>query len=484
MSKIRELEPKNVFSYFDDICSIPHGSGNTAAISDYLVKFAVDHSLRYRKETCGNVIIKKAATPGYEHADTVMLQGHMDMVTVKNEGCGLDLEHDHILPAITEDGEWIYARGTSLGGDDGIALAFCLAILDDNTLPHPALEAVFTVDEEIGLLGASALDASDLTSSILLNMDSEEDGCFLTSCAGGATVKCIFPVVRESRTGSVFEFEISGLTGGHSGGDAHLEQANANLLLGRFLAEISDAVDFGIVDICGGEVDNAIPVEAAVRLIIKEKDTAALEGAVSRFCSDIRREYATKEPDMTFSLTPLSGGAVMAVVKESAKPLIAALELLPAGIQRRMPDIPDMIQTSLNLGVIAMSENKVKLTYSVRSSSATEKAWLIKRMGDLTEILGGHAAVEGSYPAWEYIPGSRIQKIMSETYEKLSGKRPTLTGIHAGVECGILSVKLPGLDCISYGPQMSDIHTTRERLNIKSVKQTYELTLKVLEKLR
>ncbi len=483
MSEIRNLEPREVFSRFDDICSIPHGSGNIKAISDYLVKFAIDHDLKYKQEPCGNVIIWKPAAPGYENADTVMLQGHMDMVTVKTGDCELDLKRDHILPAISEDGKWVYAKGTSLGGDDGIAVAYALAILEDDSLAHPALEAVFTVDEEIGLLGAAALDASDLHSKVLLNMDSEEDGVFLTSCAGGATVKCLIPADREVRQGTVFEFKISGLTGGHSGSDAHLEQANANVLLGRFLAEMYDIVDFGIVDIYGGEVDNAIPAEAAVQLIVNESDAEILDGAAGRFCNAIIKEYSTKEPDMEFSFSAMFEGIVNAIDRECGESLITALELLPSGLQRWMPDIPGMVQTSLNLGVLRLGEDYASLTYSVRSSSGTEKAWLIKRMTDLTELVGGRTMVEGDYPAWEYIPGSRIQKIMSGAYEELTGRKPSLAGIHAGVECGIFAEKLPGLDCISYGPQMHDIHTTRERLNIKSVGLTYELTCRVLKKL-
>ncbi len=485
MGKISELHPREVFSRFEEICNIPHGSGNTAAISDYLVRFAAEHGLKYRQEPCGNVIIWKDATPGYESADSVMLQGHMDMVAVKTEECGPGLDAEHIRPTVSKDGEWVYAKGTSLGGDDGIALAMTLAILEDDTLKHPALEAVFTVDEEIGLLGATALDASDLKSKILLNMDSEEDGVFLTSCAGGATVKCSFAADLETCVGSVFEIKISGLIGGHSGSDAHLERGNANVLMGRFLAETYDLVDFKILDIKGGTVDNAIPTEACVHLLVSKWDEDELDRVAQRFFDEIIKEYETNEPDIELSFGGVFDDEVeiRAIDGDCSLAIIRALELLPAGIQRWMPEIPDMVQTSLNLGVVDTDAGEVSLTYLVRSSSATEKEWLIKRITDLAEMLGGSVTVEGAYPAWEYVPGSRIQKLMSETYEELTGKKPRLSGIHAGVECGILAEKLPGLDAISYGPLICDIHTTRERLNIASVARTYELTRRVLEKL-
>lgn len=481
MSVLSSLEPKNVWNYFDEICSVPHGSGNTQRISDYCVAFAKKHGLRYRQESCGNVIIRKDASPGYEDADTVMLQGHMDMVAVRTEDCEIDMQTEGLRPAITEDGEWVYAEGTSLGGDDGIAIAYALAILADDTLQHPPLEAVFTVDEEIGLLGAAALDASDLRSRILLNMDSEDDGIFLTSCAGGATFSCYAPAPREEKEGIVYEWKASGLKGGHSGGEIHLGRLNANLLFGRFLAQAGESVEFSVGEFSGGEKDNAIPNQCSAILVVSEGQAGNLERETERFFETIRAEYNTVEPGMSLSLTRTECNTASVLTGEGKQALFMLLEHMPSGVLRMMPEIPDMVQTPLNLGVLRLGEDEISMTFSVRSASATEKEWLLKRMQDVADLAGARWEISGVYPAWEYKPGSKIQRIMSEVHEDLTGEKPVLTGIHAGVECGLISEKIPGIDCISYGPQMRDIHTTRERLNIASVQKNYELTVRVLQ---
>lgn len=484
MRVFEHLEPERVFYYFEEISRIPHGSGNTRQISDYLVSFAREHGLVYRQEPCGNVIIRKPAAPGYEQADTVMLQGHMDMVAVKTRDCDLDLEREGLRPAVSGDGQWVYAEGTSLGGDDGIAVAYALAILEDRTLRHPELEAVFTVDEETGLLGASALDTRDLKSRILLNMDSEDDGIFLTSCAGGATMECLADASIEEASGIVYEWRAEGLRGGHSGSDIHLGRANANLIFGRFLAQTREKAVFSVGEFEGGEKDNAIPVSCRAVLVADPENAPVLEHEAGEFARMIQAEYAGIEPGMTLTLERLGETHARVLTPEAENRLVNLLEHLPAGVQRMMPGMPEMVQTSLNLGVLRLKEEEISLTYSVRSASAAEKEWLLKRMKDLCELAGGHWKLSGEYPAWEYRADSRIQRIMAETYEEMTGEKPVLTGIHAGVECGILSEKLPGIDCISYGPQMRDIHTTREKLEIASVKKNYELTLRVLEKLK
>ncbi|MCD8046945.1 MAG: aminoacyl-histidine dipeptidase [Clostridiales bacterium] len=484
MSVFDNTEPKNVFHYFEEICRIPHGSGNTQVISDYCAEFAKAHGLACRQESCGNVIIWKDASPGYEDADTVMLQGHMDMVAVKEADCDIDMETEGLRPAVTGDGEWIYAKGTSLGGDDGIAIAYALAILADDTLRHPALEAVFTVDEEIGLLGAAALDTSDLKSRILLNMDSEDDGIFLTSCAGGATFTAYAPAPREEKSGVIYELEIGGLQGGHSGAQIHLGRANANLIFGRFLAQVGETVDFSVGDFLGGEKDNAIPNRCRAVLVASAGNAEKLEEAAADFSAVVRAEFAVTEPDFFLTLTRQEETSAAVLSGRVAETLTALLEHLPSGVLRMMPDFPDMVQTSLNLGILRLEEKEFSMTFSVRSASATEKEWVLKRMKDLTEMVGGRWELSGDYPAWEYRQDSKIRQVMAETYEELTGQAPILTGIHAGVECGLILEKMPGIDCISYGPQMRDIHTARERLNIASVQKNYELTTRVLEKLR
>lgn len=482
MSRLSKLEPGDVFSYFDEICHIPHGSGNTGQISDYCLRFAKEHGLACRQEPCGNVVIWKDASPGCEDADPVMLQGHLDMVAVETEDCGIDLETEGLRPAVSEDGEWVYAKGTSLGGDDGIAIAYAMAILADDTLKHPPLEAVFTVSEEIGLMGATALDASDLKSRILLNIDSETEGEFLTSCAGGATFCCFLPSRREKKTGIVYEFMIDGLLGGHSGMEAHLGRANANVLFGRFLAETAGKAAYQIGEFSGGEKENAIPVRCSAILLTDEENAESLKRAADEFAAAVKSEYASIEPDITVTLTRKEICEADVLDSEGDRALRIALELMPAGVLRMEPDMPGMVQTSLNLGVLR-SEPESTLTYAVRSSVRTQREWMLTRMRDVAALAGGSSKVEGVYPAWPYRPDSRIREIMGKTYEELTGKKPVMTGVHAGVECGILAEKLPGIDCISYGPTMQNIHTVRERLNIRSVQRNYELTKRVLEKL-
>lgn len=482
MRVFEKLEPKEVFHYFEDICGIPHGSGNTQQISDYCVDFAKAHDLKYRQEENGNVIIWKEATPGYEDADTVILQGHMDMVAVKEADCDIDLEKDGLDIAI--DGDWVYAKGTSLGGDDGIAVAYALAILAADDIPHPALEAVFTVGEEIGLIGATALDAGDLNGKILMNMDSEDDGIFLISCAGGATVECCVPAPEETVEGAVYEWKLDGLKGGHSGMEIQKGRANANVTLGRYLMEVGEKVTIHAGAIQGGEKDNAIAKICQAVIVVPEEQAAEFEAVTDNFADTLKKEYAQTEPDFNLVITRRPEKEASVLKAEALKNLTALLVHLPAGVQKMMADMPDKVQTSLNMGILKLSDGEASMTYSVRSSVKSEKEWLMKQMTDLTEMVGGHCRISGVYPAWEYVPDSRIRTLMAETYEELTGKKPVLEAIHAGVECGILCEKIPGLDCISYGPQMQDIHTTRERLNISSVKRNWELTLEVLKKMK
>ena len=536
------LEPREVFRYFEELCAIPHGSGNTAAISAWIAHFARERNLKYRQEPCGNVIIWKDASPGCEEAPVVMLQGHMDMVAVKMAECDLDLRTQGLRPAISQDGQWVYAKGTSLGADDGIAVAYALAILADDTLVHPPLEAVFTVDEEVGLIGASLLDTSDLRSRFLLNMDSEEDGVFLTSCAGGGTFVCYAPAKREEKTGILYEWRVQGLLGGHSGSDIDKDRLNANVLFGRFLAQVVRPCGAFVGAFAGGEKDNAIPNSCRALLLLEPRapeggafETSAVTGAPApadwiqeaalspaggegdatgqrasgksvagravpegvqtreteflcrarAFADTVCAEYRTSEPDLCIELVRIGEGTRTVLAKEALSRLSLLLAAFPAGIQRRMPQLPDMVQTSLSLGILRWEETEpeIRLVFCLRSSSESEKNWLICRMEEIVHGTGCRSELSGVYSAWEYRPDSSLRDIMVQAYQEISGETPLLTGIHAGVECGIFCEKLPGIDCISYGPEMRDIHTYRERLQIASVQKTYELTCRVLEKI-
>ncbi len=482
---VQNLEPAEVFKYFSELCSIPHGSGNVEKISNYCVEFAKEHKLSYRQDDCYNIVIKKPASKGYEDRETVIIQGHLDMVSVKEADCtknleceGLDLEYS--------DG-YLYAKQTSLGADDGIAVAYALAILAAEDIEHPAIEAIFTVDEEIGMLGAAAMDLSDISGKYMLNIDSEEEGIFLAGCAGGATVRCKLPVERTVVKGSRVNLRVDGLTGGHSGVEIICGRANANVLLGRALRNISKECEIGIIDVSGGEKDNAIAKFAEAELIVPDKAVDRLEAIAALMNDTIRVEYINTDPEMSIKALRCSEAKEKAetevMTKACADRVIAALVCLPNGIQKMSSDIEGLVQTSLNLGILECNGSEVVISYSVRSAVSSEKAELIDRLECLTEQLGGVCDISGEYPAWEYQRESKLRDVMTSVYEKMYGRSPEIQTIHAGVECGIIADKIKNLDCISFGPDIKNIHTTKEKLDVASSKRTWELILEVLKEL-
>lgn len=483
MSVLSHLEPVSVFRYFEELCSIPHGSGNTKAISDYCVAFAREHALRYIQDESNNVIIFKPGTSGYESSPAVMLQGHLDMVCEKEPDCNIDFTKDGLRLQV-ENGI-ISAKGTTLGGDDGIAIAYALALLDAEDIPHPPLEAVFTVDEEIGLLGAAALDCSPLQSRLMLNLDSEEEGYLLVSCAGGATATCHLPVERREVSGQEAVITVSGLLGGHSGTEINKNRANADKLLGRLLYELDRELDYDLISVTGGTKDNAIPREATARLVINPEEAEDLSAFLSQWKAVLKKEYAAADPDVTVSCAFGAPEEAFSALGESDKcTIVSALLLLPNGVQRMSSDIQGLVQTSLNLGILQTAEQEVVASFSVRSSVSTEKTALLHQLTALMGVLGGTLDVKGDYPAWEYRQDSPLRDLMVRVFEEQYGRKPVVEALHAGVECGIFSGKLPGLDCVSFGPNMQDIHTTGERLDAASVKRVWEYTLEVLKRLK
>ena len=485
MRVLEKLSPNKVWKYFEDICRIPHGSGNVKAISDYCVDFAKSHGLKYRQDESYNIIIWKPATKGYENAPTVILQGHMDMVAVKEDDCTLDLEKDGLELEI--DGDFVSAKGTSLGGDDGAAVAYGLAILDSTEIAHPALEVVFTVDEEIGLLGAASIDTSDLKGKLFMNLDSEEEGIFLTSCAGGATVMCNLPYEEKKQAqGVVYEIDIKGLVGGHSGAEINKERASANVLIGRLLFTLQEnpEVSFVLSEISGGEKDNAISKFAKAVVVVADEDVEAFEQAVKELEETVRYEYQYTDKDIRFLVTKTEEDTVEVFTAKDMTRIILALVHMPYGVQKMNTKIEGMVETSLNMGIISTTEDAVKLCYSVRSSISSEKDYLIEKMISLIELLGGECEVSGKYPGWAYQEESMLRDHMVAAYKKLYGEEPILQGIHAGVECGLFASKIEGLDCISIGPQMHDIHTTNEKLSISSVSRTWDLVIETLKGLK
>ena len=477
---IENLQPQKVFYYFEKICSIPHGSGNTGKISDYLVDFANRHDLRSRQDESGNVIIWKDGTGQCAQSEPVILQGHMDMVCEKEPSCTLNMEQDGLQLKL-EDGI-ISAEGTTLGGDDGIAVAYALAILDDETIQHPPLEAVFTVDEEIGMLGAAAIDCSDLRSRIMLNLDSEDEGHLLVSCAGGVTAEAHLPVKWERTDGEQIRLTVTGLMGGHSGVEIDKGRANACRLLGRTLFTLKDSCHFRLLRLDGGLKDNAIPREATALLLCEDGDG---ERVIRELEKVYQNEY--RQTDPSICLVWESTGTKMgqrAMTQHSTDDVIAALVNLPGGIQRMSFDIPGLVQTSLNLGIMITREEEVSFSFSVRSSIGTEKEELVQRIRCLMEALGGSVTCTGAYPAWEYREDSPLRELMIQIYEEQYGEKPVVEALHAGVECGLFAGKLQGLDCVSFGPDMDDIHTPKESMNVDSVRRTWDYVIEILRRLR
>lgn len=482
MGVLEGKEPEKVFRFFEEIAAIPHGSGNVKQISDYLVEFAKNRNLKYRQDEKLNVIIWKDGTPGYEDADTVILQGHMDMVAVKTADCDKDMKKEGL--ELQTDGDFLCAKGTSLGGDNGIAVAYALAVLDSDTIAHPPVEAVFTVDEEIGLLGAAYIDTSDLKGRKLLNMDSEDEGVFTVSCAGGATVECILSYHRAPTNARIIEIKIDGFTGGHSGVEIDKGRANANCIMGRILLNVFQNVGMRIVSVNGGEKDNAIAKISEAAIAVLPETVEKTQEIIERTFAEVKEEYQPTDPNAKIQINVMEEGLCEAISDMATLSVVVSLATMPNGIQRMNPDMPQMVQTSLNLGILRTDEKTVTLSYAVRSSKETEKNFLIEKLRAMTEIFGGEIKVSGAYPGWEYKADSTLRDTAVKAYESLYGKEPVVEGIHAGLECGMFADKIENLDAISFGPSMKDVHTTDEKLSISSTERTWKLLVKILEMLK
>ena len=477
MAVLNHLEPQRVFRFFEELCAIPHGSGNTKAVSDWLVDFAKARGLRYVQDQLNNVVIFRDATPGYESAEPVILQGHMDMVCEKEPGCTKDMAAEGL--DLVLEGDTVSAKGTTLGGDDGIAVAMAMAILDDDSLSHPAIEAIFTVDEETGMYGAEGLDVSVLKGRRMLNMDSEDEGIFTVSCAGGARADCCLPVTRSAFSAPVLEISVTGLVGGHSGAEIDKGRGNANLLMGRVLYAVSEHTPLRLVSVAGGLKDNAIPRES--RAVIAVADAAAAQAAISDMDAALRHEYAAADPDV-FARSNAAQPQQLPMDEASTQRAVCMLCCLPNGVQTMSRDIPGLVQTSLNLGILTTDADTVQASFCVRSSVATQKEMLVARLRCLMAQLGGTVTVSGDYPAWEYRKDSPLRERMVAVFREQYGRDPKVEAIHAGVECGLFAGKLPGLDCVSFGPDLTEIHTCRERMHIASVQRVWRYTLEVLRR--
>lgn len=476
--KLKGLEPAAVFSYFEEICSIPHGSGNTKPISDYLVNFAKTQKLSYIQDDLNNVILFAEGTCGLENHEPVILQGHMDMVCEQDATSSIDMEKEGL--DIQHDDTFVFAKGTTLGGDDGIAVAYALALLADKTIAHPPLEVVITVDEETGMEGAVGIDLSMLKGKKLINIDSEDEGVFTVSCAGGATAILNLPVTREQVKGQTVKLTVEQLTGGHSGVEIHKNRANANKVLGEFLHRAEALSPLSIAALLGGAKDNAIP-RSAEAMVLTDAKPEQLSEIASALEAEIKEAFDEPQAKITVAMCDTTYDA--ALCKASSHQIIALLQEVPNGVIRFSEDIEGLVETSLNLGILELEESKAQLTFAVRSSVNQNKDALLEELQKIIEAYGGSYTERGAYPAWEYNKDSLLRDTFVEAFQKLYHKEPKVEAIHAGLECGLFSEKIKNLDCISFGPQLYDVHTSREKLDIASTERTWELLLEVLKQL-
>lgn len=482
MKNLENSKAYKVFKYFEEISNIPRGSKNEKEISDFLADFGRKLKLEVIQDEALNIIIKKPATKGYENAPTVILQGHMDMVCEKNKGTEHDFTKDPIKLVVK--GDDIYAKGTTLGADNGIAVAYAMAILADDTVEHPALEVLLTSDEETGMTGAMAVLKENLKGDILINLDSEEEGYFLVSCAGGVKTVSHVNIEREPlKDKEIFEISIKGLKGGHSGSEIDKERGNSNKLLGRILKELSKEFEFNIVTINGGEKDNAIPRESEAIIAMNEGDKEKVEKKLIELNDLFKDELNNKEENVIIVFNKYSLDSQEMFNKETTDKVINLLYLYPNGINTMSGNIKGLVESSSNIGVLRTKENQVEYCSAVRSSVKSLKEDLVEKIKTITEVFGGIFTSGEPYPAWEYKQESKIRELCKEVYKDMYGKEAIIYALHAGVECGIFEERLEVKDIISFGPNIRDAHTPEEHVSISSTERVYEYLLELLKRI-
>jgi dipeptidase D len=477
-----ELKPTGVFRYFSEICRVPRPSKKEEKIIAYLKAFGEKHGLDTQVDHAGNVLIKKGATPGMENRKTVVLQSHVDMVCEKNN----DVTHDFLTDPIETviDGDWMKAKGTTLGADNGIGVATELAILTDNTLKHGAIECLFTVDEETGLTGAFELKEGFISGDILLNLDSEDEGELFIGCAGGVDSVGEFTYTDAAVPPTYYccKVSVKGLKGGHSGGDIHLGRANANKVLTRFLSQTMRKYDTYLCTIDGGNLRNAIAREASAVIAIPDADKHALRADLNLFTADVQAEYAVVEPDLTLTLES-EPFQLKAIDRDTAKHLIQTLYALPHGVFAMSQDIPGLVETSTNLASVKMipNEHLIRIATSQRSSTGSAKQDIANMVRVVFEMGGARVSLGDGYPGWKPNPHSPILEIAAESYRRLFGEEAKVKAIHAGLECGLFLDKYPHLDMVSFGPTLRDVHSPDERMYIPSVEKFWIHLVDLLE---
>ena len=481
MSVLKGIEPASVFKIFEDISAIPRGSYNEKAVSDYVVRFAKEHDIKCRQDEQGNVILHKPATKGYEDEKAIALQGHLDMVCEKKKGSDHDFTKDPLKLKV-KDG-FVSAKDTTLGADDGVAVAMALALMADKSLKHPRMYVILTVAEEVGMEGAIGIDLSKVKAKRLINIDSEDEGVFTAGCAGGVTCEVSMNLTREKQKGFPVTIEISDLTGGHSGTEIHKNRANASKLLGRVLNQLrSENIEFFLKSMRGGTKQNAIPVNASAELIVKKKMIPLLEEAVAQAASEISVEYAVSDPGLSVNVTVDKNKTVENVLdNRSFRHAMTLLNTTPNGVVSYSQNVEGLVETSVNLGIMSIEKKNGEFVFLVRSSLDSAKHSLLYNIKNLCEVVNAEFAVSGDYPAWEYRPDSPLRNKAIAVFEEMFNKKPKIDIIHAGLECGIFASKIRNMDAISIGPDLYDIHTTSERMSIASVDRTYRFVRQLIE---
>lgn len=477
MSDIVDLNPQRVFYYFEKISRIPRGSGNREMISKFCEDFAKDHLLRFYRDNANNVIIYKDASVGYENSAPVILQGHLDMVCQKTADSDIDFEKDSL--ELYVDGDFLKAKGTTLGADDGIAVAMMLAILEDKSISHPPIEAVFTVDEEIGMLGAMDLDFSKLSGKKMINIDSEEENILTVSCAGGSDFKITVPYEKTKVCGELFKVTISGLKGGHSGVMIYAGRVNADILAGRILNYLTNNFNISLIRVNGGDKGNAIPLFCEFEFVCN--DSEEVYEKLKQYTDKVIKEIISREPDVSVDILKGVSAEYECVDKESFNKLVTSLVVLPNGVMEMSASIDNLVETSLNLGILETGDKSIVMHYTLRSNIMSALDYLEARLLKFTQYLGIESESFGRYPAWEYCHNSIVQKLYEEIYRRHTGKEIKVCAIHAGLECGVFASHISGFDCISIGPDIHSIHTTEEKLSISSTKRIYEIVLDFLK---
>lgn len=473
------LNPERVFYWFQEISKIPRESGNEKGISDFLVEFAKERGLENFQDEAYNVIIKKPGTTGYEKSKGVIIQGHIDMVCVKEEGSPHNFEKDPI--ELVVDGEFLKAKDTSLGADDGIAIAYGLAILEADNISHPPIDLLATTNEETGMDGAAALKSDHLSGEILLNIDSEVEGEFLVSCAGGANLFVNFHMEKEIVKDKALEIEVLGLKSGHSGMEIIKQRGNAIKILGRVLSELKRKYVYRLADIKGGTKHNVIPQKA--KAIITSCHIEEIKEIIKEMEEKIKAEYAKEEPNLKINIAHVEN-LKEEFTEETGDKVIDFLMIVPDGVQYMSKDIEGLVQTSLNNAVIEVLDNSISLNISIRSSMKSSLYEIIGKIESLGKILDAKVEKTNEYPAWEFERESKVRDIAVKVYKDLTGEEPKINAIHAGLECGLLKEILPDVDMISFGPNLHDVHSTGERVEIKSVENVWNFLVKLLENLK